>query len=130
MTHHQAVELMKMLAVFVRKQGVGEHSYVVGGAVRNYLMGKPIKDIDVMVDSVALEGYDSARFAQDFAAMHAVETNLTTNQYGVAILTLKLGWGSETLEIATAHKESYGGDEGKGYKPHLVEPATAMEDAL
>jgi tRNA nucleotidyltransferase/poly(A) polymerase len=62
---------------------------------------------------------------------------VTTNQYGVAILTIKGDWllddenlRGEIIEIADARKESYGGAEGKGYKPHMVEPATIEEDVL
>jgi tRNA nucleotidyltransferase/poly(A) polymerase len=36
----------------------------------------------------------------------------------------------ETIEIANARKESYGGAEGKGYKPHTVAPATIEEDLV
>jgi tRNA nucleotidyltransferase/poly(A) polymerase len=110
----------------------GPHVYVVGGAVRNFLMGHPIKDVDLVVDSVALEGYDSEAFARDICAKtHG--TTMVTNQYGVAIVTMdgdRWGLGKETVEIATARKESYGGAEGKGYKPHMVEPATIEEDLL
>jgi hypothetical protein len=55
----------------------------------------------------------------------------------VAILTIKEDWildghnlKGETLEIANARKESYGGGDGKGYKPSEVEPATIEEDVL
>ena len=66
-----------------------------------------------------------------------VETSLVTNQYGVAILTVKGSWdldgedmGGEIIEIANARKESYSGagGKGKGYKPDHVQPATIEED--
>jgi tRNA nucleotidyltransferase/poly(A) polymerase len=34
----------------------------------------------------------------------------------------------EVIEIANARAESYGGGSGKGYKPHMVEPATIDRD--
>jgi tRNA nucleotidyltransferase/poly(A) polymerase len=126
---------MKFLSNVARKLGVAEHVYVVGGAVRNFLIGAPIKDIDVVVDSVGLKGKDSGWFAEQVQKAIPVRANLTTNQYGVAILSISEPWEldghemkGETIEIANARKESYGGEEGKGYKPHLVEPATIHED--
>jgi len=128
---------MKFLSGVARKHGVAEHVYVVGGAVRNFILGVPIKDIDVVVDSVALKGKDSAWFAKEVQNDIPVRSNLTTNQYGVAILTISEPWQldgyemkGETIEMANARKESYGGAEGKGYKPHTVEPATIHEDLV
>jgi tRNA nucleotidyltransferase/poly(A) polymerase len=139
----KAVELMKFLSQVATRLGVGEHAYVVGGAVRNFLMGIPPKDIDVVFDSVgAGGGKDSEWFAKKVQEAIPVRSNLTTNQYGVAILTLAEPWqihGSyalpkgETIEIANARKESYSDDSssaGKGYKPHMVEPATIEEDTV
>jgi tRNA nucleotidyltransferase/poly(A) polymerase len=133
--HGRSIALMKFLSDVARKHGVAEHVYVVGGAVRNFLIGQPIKDIDVVVDSIGLNGKDSAWFAKEVAQAIPVRTNLTTNQYGVAILTVSEPWmldgyqmKGETIEVANARKESYGGEGGKGYKPHTVEPATIEED--
>ncbi len=132
----QAV-LMKFLAKVANDLGAGKHIYVVGGAVRNFLLGAPIKDVDVVVDSIAL-GKDSAWFAQEVANRIPARTNLTTNQYGVAILTISESWDldgldmkGETIEIANARKESYTEGyegKGKGYKPTDVQPATIEED--
>lgn len=126
--------LMKYLSKLSIELGVGKHVYVVGGAVRNFLIDRPIKDIDIVVDSVNL-GKDSEWFAKQVAKHIPVRTDLTTNQYGVAILTVKEDWiledeqlKGEIIEIANARKESYGGSSGKGYKPHMVEPATIDED--
>jgi len=137
-THRKSVALMKFLSDVARRAGVGDHVFVVGGAVRNWVLDAPIKDIDVMIDSVALgRGRDSEWFAKRLERAIPVQTNLTTNQYGVAILTIKGHWEidgedmqDEVIEIANARKESYGGAGGKGYKPHTVEPATAQEDVV
>lgn len=133
-THDKSVALMKFLSRVTQTLGVAEHVYVVGGAVRNWLLQKPIKDIDVVVDSVAL-GKDSDWLATQIAKKIKAPTHLTTNQYGVAILTVKGTWvldghnlQGEVIEIANARKESYGGASGKGYKPDTVEPATIEED--
>lgn len=136
----KAVALMKFLARVAIKNGVAEHVYVVGGAVRNHLMGITPKDIDVVVDSVSVgQGRDSEWFARKVADAIPVQTNLTTNQYGVAILTVKGEWVldgvdlmGEVIEVANARKESYdgAGGKGKGYKPTDVSPATIEEDVL
>ena len=133
--HRRSIALMKFLSGVARREGVGQHVYVVGGAVRNFVINQPIKDIDVVIDSVALRGKDSEWFAKEVVKAIPVPTNLTTNQYGVAIITVKGDWeldgenlAGEVIEIANARKESYGGVGGKGYKPSEVEPATIEED--
>lgn len=134
-THRKSVALMKFLSKVARRAGVGDHVYVVGGAVRNWVIDQPIKDIDVMIDSVALGGKDSEWFAKQLQRAIPAATSLVTNQYGVAILTVSGPWvldgedlKGEVIEIANARKESYGGTGGKGYKPSEVVPATAEED--
>ena len=126
--------LMKFLAATAIKLDVAKHIYVVGGAVRNFVIDKPIKDIDVVVDSVALKGKDSEWFAKQLQRVISVRTNLTTNQYGVAILTISDDWDldgfpmkGEVIEIANAREESYGSG-GKGYKPSDVTPASIQAD--
>ena len=140
-THAKSVALMKFLSRLAISLGAARHIYVVGGAVRNFMLDPegtkfPIKDIDVVLDSVAL-GKDSDWFAKQIAMNIPVDTNITTNQYGVAILTVKGEWDldeipmkGEVIEIANARKESYGetGGKGKGYKPTDVQPATIEED--
>lgn len=137
-SHVRSIALMKFLSMVARREGVAEHIYVVGGAVRNHILNVPIKDIDVVVDSVSLgRGRDSEWFAKQVAEAIPTESNLTTNQYGVAILTVKGEWvvdgedlDGEVIEIANARKESYDGasGKGKGYKPTDVSPATIKED--
>lgn len=134
--HGKNVALMKFLSDVSKRMGFGDNVYVVGGAVRNWVINQPIKDIDLLVDQIAL-GHTSEWVAQQIAKAIPVETNLTTNQYGVAILTVKGDWelgghqmDGEVIEIAAARKESYGGETGKGYKPDTVEPATVQEDVV
>lgn len=133
--HVRQVALMKWLSQQAQRLGVGEHVYVVGGAVRNWVLKQPIKDIDMMIDSVALKGKDSEWFSKELQKVIPAHANLVTNNYGVAILTIKGDWkidgismDGEVIEIANARKESYGGAAGKGYKPSDVVPATAEVD--
>lgn len=127
---------MRFLSTVAGKIGIGDHAYIVGGAVRNWLLGDRIKDLDVAIDVVA-SGVNAEFFARALRKAIPVGSSFVTNQYGVAILTIFEPWTlfdcdmkGETIEIAGTRKESYGGAEGKGYKPHLVEPATIEEDLL
>ena len=136
--HDAQIALMRFLSAVARRAGVADHVYVVGGAVRDFVMGRPIKDVDVVVDAVSLgRGRDSAWFAERVVRSIPTAASYVTNQYGVAIITVKGPWTvdgqdltGEVIEIANARKESYGagGDSGKGYKPTDVQPATIMED--
>jgi tRNA nucleotidyltransferase/poly(A) polymerase len=126
--------LMSYLSGVTKRLGVGEHVYVVGGAVRNFVLNVPIKDIDIVIDSVALGGRDSEWLAKQLQKEIPTATNLTTNQYGVAILTVKGDWElegyqlkGEVIEIANAREESYGAG-GKGYKPSEVKASTIKAD--
>ena len=133
MRHEVSVELMKFLSAVARKLGVANHVYVVGGAVRNFVIKEPIKDIDVVIDSVALgRGRDSEWFAKELQRVIPTNTNLTINNYGVAILTISGDWevagqnlNEEVIEIANARTESYAPDT---YKPDDVAPATIVDD--
>ncbi len=133
-SHQKSIVLMRWLSQTCKRLGVAEHTYVVGGAVRNWVLQAPIKDLDVALDPIA-SGRDSEWLAREIQKGIPVKSTLVTNTYGVAILSVSGDWvldglslQGEVLEIANARKESYGGAEGKGYKPHIVEPATIQED--
>jgi len=132
--NEKSIALMGWLSKVARDLKVGRHVYVVGGAVRNFVIDQPIKDIDMVVDSIAI-GKDSEWLAGQIQKKIPVKTNLSTNQYGVAILTVKEDWQigehnfkGEVIEIANARSESYGGASGKGYKPSEIKPATIEKD--
>ena len=135
MTNQASHALMKFLSAVARKLGASEHIYVAGGAVRNFVLGQPIKDIDVVVDEVSLgEGRGSDWFARKLREEIPTETSHVTNQYNVAILHIKGDWEvggvnlrGEDIEIANARSESY--TEG-GYKPTTVVPATIQQDVF
>lgn len=126
---------MRFLSDAASRLRVGKHVYVVGGAVRDFALGMPIKDVDVVIDSVALKGKDSEWFAKKLQRAIPARTKLVTNNYGVAILTVSGPWKvgehdlqGEVIEIANAREESYGGDSGKGYKPSEVAAADIKKD--
>jgi tRNA nucleotidyltransferase/poly(A) polymerase len=128
--------LLKFLSSVANNLGIGQHVYIVGGAIRNFLLNTDLKDFDIVIDSIRA-GMNSAELAQKIVDEIPVEVSIATNQYGVAILTVKGEWlldgenlNGEVIEIANARKESYRKDEthGKGYKPTKIEPSTIEED--
>lgn len=136
-THEKQIALMKFLSKAAIDLGIAEHTYVVGGAVRDFIIGHPIKDVDVVIDAVALKGKDSAWFAQKLQDLIPVKTSLATNNYGVAILSIQESFDfqghdlkGEVIEIANARQESYGGKEGKSYKPSEVNITNIEEDVF
>ena len=141
MNHQQSLSLIRFLTTSLQEVGISNHVYVVGGAVRNFLldptgMKYPIKDIDLVVDSLSLHK-SSVWVAEQISKRIPVETSITTNTYGVAILHIKGDWNLSghdmshlTIEIAEARKESYGGSSGKGYKPSEVDRASLLEDSV
>lgn len=136
--HQKSIELMRFMSEVTKELGAGDHVYVVGGAVRNFVIDRPIKDIDVVIDSLAIDPNgtkDSEWLAKKLAEAIPAQTSLTTNQYGVAILTVNESWmlggedlQGEVIEIANAREESYGGEGGKGYKPSEVDMAPIERD--
>jgi len=128
--------LMKWLAKNVRG---AKHIYVVGGAVRNFKIDRPVKDIDMVVDSLSL-GKDAAwvagHIANKIPAMTRVEG---PDNLRVTKVHIKGPWvveghdlNGETLDIVDARKEVYERDpetgEYVGHKPLEVVPTTLEED--
>lgn len=134
--HAKSIALMRWLSRAAKELRVDRNVYVVGGAVRNFVIDKPIKDVDVVLDAVAIgRGRDSAWFAKQLQKRIGARSKLATNQYGVAILTVSGDWEvdghnlkGEVIEIANARSESYGGNVGKGYKPSDVQVAPIEQD--
>jgi hypothetical protein len=131
--HKKQVALIKFLSQVTQELGISEHTYVVGGAVRNFIMDQPIKDLDLVLDSIKA-GHDSDWLAEQIAKKIPCESTLTKNKYGVGILNVTGPWildgenlSGEQIEIANARKESYAGKKGRG-KPEKVEPASLEVD--
>ena len=62
--------LMKWMSNAVKRLGpkIGDNVYVVGGAVRNFVIDQPIKDVDMVIDTQAA-GRDSEWLANQLAKM-------------------------------------------------------------
>jgi tRNA nucleotidyltransferase/poly(A) polymerase len=134
LTQEASVALMRWLSQTTKRLGVAQHIYVVGGAVRNFLISEPIKDIDMVVDSLALgKGRDSAWVAQQIARWIPTRTEIVTDALMVSKVFIKGPWlldghemEGEVIEIVNAREEVY--EEGQGHKPLRVDPTTLERD--
>ncbi|MGB2869479.1 MAG: HD domain-containing protein [Bacteroidota bacterium] len=89
-------------------------TYVVGGYVRDLLLGKPVKDIDVVVVG------DGVRFAEKIAGELDGGKPVVFEKFGTAMLHV----GDRKLEFVGARKESYNPDSRKP----VVTGGTLAED--
>ncbi len=89
-------------------------AYVVGGFVRDILMGKESTDIDIMVVG------DGIAFARTVASYFKVKKVVTYEAFGTAMLPLE----DRKIEFVTAREESY---DPASRKPHTHQ-ATAESD--
>ena len=87
---------------------LGVDAYVVGGYVRDQLLGKDVKDIDIVVVG------DGVAFAQRAAAALGIKHVVTYEKFGTAMLTMEEG----KIEFVTARAESY---EHLSRKPHVTQ---------
>ena len=95
----------------------GARAWVVGGYVRDHLLGRPQPDLDVVV-----EGGLGLEVATAFAAAAGAPPPVTFPAFGTA--QVKWGPGDRIVEFASARSESYPSD---SRKPE-VRPATLEED--
>lgn len=107
-----AFRALTALGKLADERGTG--AYVVGGLVRDILLGIPTLDLDIVVEERA----------EDFAQAAAAETDASVKahtRFGTAILTVPGGF---KIDIATARSEVY---ERPGALP-VVTPGTIRED--
>jgi len=104
--------LLKRIGLVADRQSLP--AYVVGGYVRDLLLGKPVKDIDIVVLG------DGTKFAGT-VAQELGKTNLVTfEKFGTAMLQLE----ECKLEFVGARKESY----SKESRKPAVEGGTLEDD--
>jgi tRNA nucleotidyltransferase/poly(A) polymerase len=132
----QAKALVKLLSEAARRQGMADHSYIVGGAPRDVALGFDFKDVDVVVESK--DGKNAVTLAEEVARMLG-NLPVHPDQYGVVHIgpvpkTLVydgVDLKGQKIEIVTSRKEKYDKSKDKGsYKPSEVEPGTILEDLL
>jgi tRNA nucleotidyltransferase (CCA-adding enzyme) len=94
---------------------LGQRVYLVGGVVRDLLLGYPNFDLDLVVEG------DAVKLAQQLAAAsHA--RSLAHHRFGTA----KLSYEDFTIDLATARKETY---TRPGALP-VVTPGTLADDLI
>ncbi len=95
---------------------LGLRAYVIGGYVRDHLLNRPCKDIDVVVEG---KGTDMARA---FAEYTQSTRTAFYEKYGTAMVS----YGEWEVEFVGARKESY---QRESRKP-IVEEGTLRDDQL
>jgi tRNA nucleotidyltransferase (CCA-adding enzyme) len=109
----QLLELVKEISGQAAKQG--QRVYLVGGVVRDLLLGYPNFDLDLVVEG------DAVKLAQQVAETSQTKL-LAHHRFGTA----KLRYENFTLDLATARKETYA---RPGALP-AVTPGTLKDDLL
>jgi tRNA nucleotidyltransferase/poly(A) polymerase len=86
----------------------GYKLYVVGGAVRDSLLNKPIKDYDLATDAVP-----------DVVEEMMAKADLRTIPTGKAFGVINVFTDQGEYEIATFRSDNYKGDDLEGFKTYL-----------
>ena len=112
----QPVDDRQLLGLLKQASGdLGARAWVVGGYVRDHLLGRAQPDLDVVVE----EG-GAGRLAERFARLAGAGPPVTFERYGTAQVTLP----GHLVEFVSARSESYAPE---SRKPD-VRPATLEED--
>jgi tRNA nucleotidyltransferase (CCA-adding enzyme) len=109
----QLLKLVKDISRQAAKQG--QRVYLVGGVVRDLLLGYPNFDLDLVVEG------DAVKLAQQVAETNQAKL-LAHHRFGTA----KLKYENFTLDLATARKETYA---KPGALP-TVTPGTLKDDLI
>src|SRR5437899_8935187 len=102
---NQPIEERQLLSILKRAASdLGVHAWIVGGYVRDRLLGRPHLDLDVVV-----EHGDSLAVARRFAELAGAPPPVTFERFGTAQVTLP----GRLVEFVTARTESYAADSRK-----------------
>ena len=95
---------------------LGHKSYIVGGAVRDQLLGKKPKDIDIVTFALPKQ---VEKMAQD----NHWGTKAVGRRFGIVIVTIN----KESFEVATTRREWHGND---AHRPEGVAFCNSIEEDL
>lgn len=107
----QLLELVNIAAQKTTR--LGQRLYLVGGVVRDLLLGRPIFDLDLVVEG------DALKLAEELARV--TQERLTTHRH---FGTAKLSYKDFSIDITTARRETYA---KPGALP-TVQPGTITDD--
>jgi len=124
--------LMRLLAESAITVGMGHNAYIVGGAVRDFVLGFGIKDLDVVVEPC--EGKTTTILAEEVAKR--LKVGCFPDQYGVVhlgpvaedILFQGVNLKGQKVEMVTTRKEKYDRSKKDSHKPSEVMLGTLLED--
>lgn len=124
------------LASFIAEQAqlihMGTQSYIVGGAVRDHVLGLPIKDLDVVVET--RNGKNALTLGEAVAGRLGLAVH--ADQYGVvhigpiqeSFVYRGVDLKGQKIEIVTARQEKYDKSKKDSHKPSEVQPGTIRQD--
>lgn len=112
----EAIDLPVFQELQEAASSLGVRAYVIGGFVRDHLLGRPCKDIDVVVEGKGV----------DLAKAFADQTNASKTAYYENFGTAMVGFGEFEVEFVGARKESY---RRESRKP-IVEEGSLEDDQI
>lgn len=104
--------LLRRIGAIADESGV--EAYVVGGYVRDAMLGKRVKDVDIVVVG------DGIAFAKAVAAKFGIQNVVVYEKFGTAMLPM----GEGKVEFVAAREESY----DRGSRKPTVREATLDSD--
>lgn len=103
----EIISKLRELQVLEAVKWCGGKCYLVGGVVRDYLLDKPIKDIDLLVTGVPMD-----ILAKELALWTGGKVDLVGESFGVLKLNIQ---GFQEIDIALPRTETKVGDGHTGF---------------
>ena len=119
--------VIDVLKYAIKGSNYEQKLYIVGGFVRNELLGEDPKDIDIVVEGGPDAGMDAAKFIAKKLGVYKAESNpVLFPTYGTAKLSIPVNGKSFDVEFVAPRKERY----EPGSRKPFVSPGTLRDDAL
>lgn len=123
MTKEKFKEILSYISTAIRGTEYENHVFAVGGSVRDFVMGRPIKDIDMCID-LPDGGINFANWLKDHGYTKGSVVIYPT--YGTAMFHL-VAFPEEEIEVVQTRGEQY---HDKGSRNPQVTFAPIEEDAF